>query len=150
MPPNAFFDPLQCPIQIAPNFYWPRRGWKPRKETRARPNFFIRYTDLVPEDSRGFAYFGRFFLDQRDYQKADALSAAALDRNSDDPAALALRGQILLMKGQSQDGKTLLRKHVSSIRMIQRRNSNSAQSTIAQTTRGRGEVFPQGSDAESA
>ena len=73
-------------------------------------NLFIRYTDLVPEDSRGLAYFGRFFLDQHDYQKADALSAAAVDRNSGDPAALALRGQILLMKGQSQEGKTLLEK----------------------------------------
>jgi tetratricopeptide (TPR) repeat protein len=73
-------------------------------------SLFIRYTDLAPEDSRGLAYFGRFFLDQRDYQKADALSAAAVDRNSSDPAALALRGQILVMKGQSQEGKTLLEK----------------------------------------
>jgi tetratricopeptide (TPR) repeat protein len=71
-------------------------------------NLFIRYTDLAPEDSRGLAYFGRFFLDQGDYQRADALSAAAVDRNSRDPAALALRGQILLMKGQSQEGKNLL------------------------------------------
>ncbi len=73
-------------------------------------NLFIRYTDLAPEDSRGFAYFGKLFLDQRDYQKADALSAAAVDKNPRDPAALALRGQILEMKGQSQEGRDLLEK----------------------------------------
>src|SRR5882757_1282392 len=53
-------------------------------------DLFIRYTDLMPNDSRGLAYFGRFFLDQRDYQKADALSAASVDKNPSDPAALAL------------------------------------------------------------
>jgi len=73
-------------------------------------NLFIRYTDLASEDSRGFAYFGRLFLDQRDYQKADALSAAAVDKNPRDPAALALRGQILGMKGRSQEGKDSLEK----------------------------------------
>jgi tetratricopeptide (TPR) repeat protein len=73
-------------------------------------NLFLRYTDLAPEDSRGFAYFGRLFLEQRDYQKADALSVAAVDRNPRDPAALALRGQILVMKGQLQEGKSLLEK----------------------------------------
>jgi protein O-GlcNAc transferase len=73
-------------------------------------NLFVRYTDLAPEDSSGYAYFGKFFLDQRDYQKADALSGAAVDKNPSNPAALALRGQILVMKGQSQEGRALLEK----------------------------------------
>jgi tetratricopeptide (TPR) repeat protein len=73
-------------------------------------NLFVQYTDLETQDSRGFAYFGRFFLDQRDYPKADALSAAAVAKNPNDPAALALRGQILTMKGQRQEGKKLLEK----------------------------------------
>jgi tetratricopeptide (TPR) repeat protein len=73
-------------------------------------NLFVRYTDLMPDGSQGFAYFGRFFLDQRDYMRADALSAAAVDKNPSDPAALALRGQILVMKGQMQEGKTMLEK----------------------------------------
>jgi tetratricopeptide (TPR) repeat protein len=71
---------------------------------------FYRYTDADPNDSRGLAYFGRFFLEQRDYMRADALSAAAVEKNPDAPAALALRGQILLMKGQTAEAQSLLEK----------------------------------------
>src|SRR5713101_6884535 len=81
-----------------------------RGNAQKAADLYIRYTDLEPDNSRGFAYFGRFFLEQRDYMKADALSAAAVDKNPNDPAALALRGQILVMKGQSAEGKTLLEK----------------------------------------
>ena len=86
--------------------------------TQAKGNFreaaelYYRYTDTDPADSRGLAYFGRFFLEQRDYVRADALSAAAVDKNPDDPAALALRGQILVMKGQSSEGQNLLEKAI--------------------------------------
>ena len=76
----------------------------------AAADLYIQYTDREPQASRGFAYFGRFFLEQRDYPKADALSAAALDKNPEDPAALALRGQILAMKGQQEEAKDLLEK----------------------------------------
>ena len=64
---------------------------------QAAADFYVQYTDLESQDARGFAYFGRLFLDQRDYPKADALSAAAMERNANDPASLALRGQILAM-----------------------------------------------------
>ncbi len=77
---------------------------------QAAANFYVQYTDLEPQDARGFAYFGRLFLDQRDYPKADALSAAAMERNANDPASLALRGQILTMKGETLQGKKLLEK----------------------------------------
>jgi len=73
-------------------------------------DLYVRYTDLEPDDSKGFAYFGRFFLEQRDYMRADALSAAAVDKNPSDATALALRGQILVMKGQSLEGRSLLEK----------------------------------------
>lgn len=75
-------------------------------------NLFYRYTDVDPNDSRGLAYFGRFFLEQRDYMRADALSAAAVDNNPDDPEALALRGQILVMKQQPSAAQSLLEKSV--------------------------------------
>ncbi len=81
-----------------------------RGNAQQAAGLYIRYTDLEPDSSRGFAYFGRFFLEQHDYMKADALSAAAVDKNPGDPAALALRGQILVMKGQSAEGKTMLEK----------------------------------------
>jgi len=79
-----------------------------RGNAQQAADLYIRYTDLEPDNSRGFAYFGRFFLKRRDYMKADALSAAAVEKNPSDPAALVLRGQILVMKGQSVEGKTLL------------------------------------------
>ena len=79
----------------------------------AAADLYYRYTDGDPNDSRGLAYFGRFFLEQRDYMRADALSAAAVARNSNDAAALALRGQVLVMKGQSSEGQVLLEKAVA-------------------------------------
>jgi tetratricopeptide (TPR) repeat protein len=81
-----------------------------RGNAQQAADLYIRYTDLEPDKSQGLAYFGRFFLEQRDYMRADALSAAAVDKNPNDPAALALRGQILVMKGQSAQGKTMLEK----------------------------------------
>jgi tetratricopeptide (TPR) repeat protein len=62
----------------------------------------------VPDDSTGMAYFARFLIDQAEYQRADDLSASAFDRNPSDPAALAVRGQILDMKRQSKQGLELL------------------------------------------
>jgi tetratricopeptide (TPR) repeat protein len=79
-------------------------------DAKQAADLYIRYTDLEPGDSKGFAYFGRFFLEQHDYMRADALSAAAVDKDPSNPAALALRGQILVMKGQSLAGRTLLEK----------------------------------------
>ena len=75
-------------------------------------DLYYRYTDRDPNNSKGLAYFGRFFLEQHDYMRADALSAAAVERNPEDPVALALRGQILVMKGQQSEGQGLLEKAV--------------------------------------
>lgn len=84
---------------------------------------YYRYTDTDPNDSRGLAYFGRFFLEQRDYMRADALSAAAVDKNPDDPAAMALRGQVSRPKG-----KPCWRQPSGLTPRIPRRNSSWAQS----------------------
>src|SRR6266852_4057472 len=65
-------------------------------------SLFARYTNDVVDDSRGYAYFGRFWLEQRRYDRADALSVVALEKNPGDPAALALRGEVLAMKGEVQ------------------------------------------------
>jgi protein O-GlcNAc transferase len=71
-------------------------------------DLFRHYLEQVPNDSTGMAYFARFLIDQAEYQRADDLSAIALDHNPSDPAALAVRGQILDMKRQSQLGLVLL------------------------------------------
>ena len=81
-------------------------------DPHAATDLYYRYTDSNPNNSKGLAYFGRFFLEQHDYMRADALSAAAVDRNPDDPVALALRGQILVMKGQQSEGRDLLEKAI--------------------------------------
>jgi tetratricopeptide (TPR) repeat protein len=81
-------------------------------DANAAADLYYRYTDSDPSDSRGLAYFGRFFLEQQDYRRADALSGAAVEKNPNDPAALALRGRILVMKGQSSEGQGLLEKAV--------------------------------------
>jgi tetratricopeptide (TPR) repeat protein len=78
----------------------------------AAADLYYQYTDSDPNDSKALAYFGRFFLEQRDYMRADALSATAVQKNANDPAALALRGQILVMKGQASEGQSLLEKAV--------------------------------------
>lgn len=69
---------------------------------------FMRYLEVAPNDARGYTYFGRFVIEQRQYDRADALSATALEKAPNDPDALALRGQLLDMKGQSQKGMELL------------------------------------------
>jgi tetratricopeptide (TPR) repeat protein len=74
----------------------------------AAADAFTRYLTLEPEDSKGYAYFGRYLLEQQQYLHADANSLAALGKNPRDGTALALRGQILLMKGQVQEGVALL------------------------------------------
>lgn len=79
-------------------------------EVNGAQTAFRRYIQLQPDDSRGYAYFARFLIDQEQYQQADDLSAIAMQKNAQDPAALAVRGQILDMKGQSQQGLELLEK----------------------------------------
>ena len=83
-----------------------------RGDANQAAELYYRYTDGDPNDSRGLAYFGRFFLEQRDYMRADALSTVAVQKNAADPVALALRGQILIMKGRSQEAQRLLEKAV--------------------------------------
>src|SRR5713101_7407045 len=69
---------------------------------------FLRYTELAPDDAEGYAHLARLLLEQRQYPSADTTSALALEKNPADPTALALRGQILGMKGQSEEGTRLL------------------------------------------
>jgi len=73
----------------------------------AAEDAFVRYQELVPDASRGYAYFGRFLLEQRQYARADSTSLIALEKNPNEPAALALRGEILIMKGQAEEGASL-------------------------------------------
>src|ERR1700687_3755953 len=76
----------------------------------AAEDAFVRYQELAPDASRGYAYLGRFLLEQRQYARADSTSLVALEKNPSEPAALALRGDILIMKGQVDEGASLLQR----------------------------------------
>jgi tetratricopeptide (TPR) repeat protein len=69
---------------------------------------FERYLQLQPEDANGYAYFARFLLDRNQYQRADDMSSMAIQKDPNAPSALAVRGQILDMKGSPQQGMELL------------------------------------------
>jgi Tfp pilus assembly protein PilF len=71
---------------------------------------FTQYLRLAPQDPRAYTYFGRFLIEQRQYDRADGLSVLALEKNPNDPGAMALRGQILDMKGQPKEALELLEK----------------------------------------
>jgi tetratricopeptide (TPR) repeat protein len=69
---------------------------------------FVHYNTLQPKDAQGWAYLARFLLSQGEYQRADAASSLAIDCDPKEPLALAVQGQILDMKGESQRGINLL------------------------------------------
>jgi Flp pilus assembly protein TadD len=69
---------------------------------------FSRYTDLEPEDASGYGYYARFLLTQREYQRADMLSSIGLGKNPSNAIALAVSGEILAMKGDTNRGIDLL------------------------------------------
>jgi tetratricopeptide (TPR) repeat protein len=81
------------------------------KASRGAPeacDLFTRYLEKVPNDPAGLAYFARFLIDQGQYQQADELSNVAVSQDAKNPAALAVRGQILIMKHQQTQGESLL------------------------------------------
>lgn len=69
---------------------------------------FTRYITAQPDDARGYAYYARYLLTQRQYQRADMLSTVALEKGGAVPIALAVSGQILFMKGQTKQGLDML------------------------------------------
>lgn len=73
-------------------------------------DLFTRYLQASPEDPKGYAYFAQMLIESEDYARADQMSAIAMEKSSQAPAALAVRGQILAMKGDQQGGVDLLTK----------------------------------------
>jgi tetratricopeptide (TPR) repeat protein len=69
---------------------------------------FTHYLEVAADDPQGYAYFARLLIEQGEYPRADAISETAIAKGPRDPAALAVRGQILAMKGDRQKGVELL------------------------------------------
>jgi tetratricopeptide (TPR) repeat protein len=70
---------------------------------------FVRYANLAPTEGNAYSYHARFLLEHGQYQRADDLSGQALEVDPNDAVALAVRGEILDMKGEPQ-GMELLEK----------------------------------------
>jgi tetratricopeptide (TPR) repeat protein len=79
-----------------------------RGEASRAEDAFISYIRLAPDDASGYAYLAQVFLDQQEYQRADATSLQAFQKNPMNPVALAIRGQILSLKGHPDEGINLL------------------------------------------
>jgi len=77
-------------------------------EPSAAGRAFSQYADAMPDEATGMAYFARFLIDQEQYAQADQFSAEAFDRAPDSPVTLAVRGQVLALKGQATQGRELL------------------------------------------
>ncbi len=67
--------------------------------TEEATNLFRAYIQQAPEDPEGYAYFARLMIDGEEYPKADEMSAIALQKSANNAAALAVRGQLLAVKG---------------------------------------------------
>jgi Flp pilus assembly protein TadD len=78
------------------------------EDTSRADGMFARYTDLKPDDATGYGYYARYLITQREYQRADLFSSLALDKDPLNPIALAVRGEILAMKGDANQGIHLL------------------------------------------
>ena len=73
-------------------------------------DFFVRYANLAPNEARAYSYHARFLLERGQYPRADLLSGQALERDPNDVVGLAVHGEILDMKGDTQEGMGLLEK----------------------------------------
>ena len=73
-------------------------------------DFFVRYANLAPNEARAYSYHARFLLERGQYPRADLLSGQALERDPNDVVGLAVHGEILDMKGDTQEGMELLEK----------------------------------------
>jgi tetratricopeptide (TPR) repeat protein len=69
---------------------------------------FARYMTGQPDEASGYAYYARYLLSRRQYQRADMLSSIAIEKGHSIPIALAVGGQILFMKGQTNQGLDML------------------------------------------
>lgn len=73
-------------------------------------NFFLRYAQAAPDQAQAYSYHAQFLFERQQYERAEALAARALGIDANDPVALAVRGEILDRKGETQESIELLEK----------------------------------------
>jgi tetratricopeptide (TPR) repeat protein len=105
--------PLEAAHPGCPLLVLDRARVEAARDDNAADKTFVHYTILSPKDAQGWAYHARFLIGQGEYQRADAGASLAMDCNPNDPVAMAVEGQILDMKGNSEEGIKLLERAVS-------------------------------------
>ena len=78
-----------------------------QKQLRAAETLFARYIELAPQDAKGHLQFALFLFSEGDYPRADEISAKAVALDGSNGDALALQGQLLIMKGEAVKGQLL-------------------------------------------
>jgi tetratricopeptide (TPR) repeat protein len=94
----------ECPLVVLAQ----ARTQAGERESDQADALFTRYITVQPDDARGYAYYARYLLSQRQYQRADMLSSIALEKGHSVPIALAVSGQILFKKEQTKQGLDML------------------------------------------
>jgi tetratricopeptide (TPR) repeat protein len=106
---SALLEPLAASHSDCPAVLLAQARVQAMMEDASRADgMFARYTDLKPDDATGYGYYARYLISQREYQRADLFSSLAIEKDPSNPIALAVRGQILAMKGDPNQGIHLL------------------------------------------
>ena len=83
-----------------------------RGESNEAQRLFGKYLHDEPESISGRAYLARFLMSQENYAQAYALSSDILTLDPKQSTALAVHGQLLLLKGQTEAGMAELTRAV--------------------------------------
>jgi tetratricopeptide (TPR) repeat protein len=94
----------ECPLMVLAQ----ARIQAAEEDSNQADGTFARYMTGQPDDASGYAYYARYLLKRRQYQRADMLSSLAIEKGHPVPIALAVGGQILFMKGQTNQGLDML------------------------------------------
>ncbi len=83
-----------------------------QKNSDQSGKLFERYMQAQPNDAEGPFRFGETLLRASYFSQADAMADRALALNPDHSGALALKGQLLVMRRQTDDGVRMLERAV--------------------------------------
>ena len=73
---------------------------------------FERYMRTLPNDAEGPVQWGRVLLRAGGFPQAEAMADRALELNAEHSGALGLKGQLLVMRREPEEGRKLLQKAI--------------------------------------
>jgi cytochrome c-type biogenesis protein CcmH/NrfG len=81
-----------------------------QKDAIAAQKLLSLYSVLEPQDARGYYFLSSLLFSERNYQRAESELRRALSLKPGFPEALALQGQLLLVRGQTVPAEESLKK----------------------------------------